>query len=331
MGKPRLFVGSSTESLEIAYEIQKSLEDVAEITVWTQGIFTPSSFTWLDIEKTMPTFDFAAYVFNADDFLVLRGERYHATRDNVILELGFSIGTLGRFRTYIVTAGGKSDQRVPTDLFGLKLLTYATDRGDFNQAAALGPACHSIRREIVRLGPKQQEASSEGGFVPSEQTPRDPLVDQLIESAIHVVCRAVSVPQTPESAKLRAFIFRQINNELICTHYWSPNPVREMVGLRFPLTDDFAEHVAVVQAARQNRIVRRTVDPLPPELGPLPVDPGLRFVLASPIANNSGAVWGVIDFDPGNEIGMQLLNSEVSDATMYQLSKHIERIFSFKH
>lgn len=330
--KPRLFVGSSTESLSVAYEIQKLLEDAAEITVWTQGIFTPSSYTWLDIEKTLPTFDFAVYVFNADDFMIVRDREYHATRDNVILELGFSIGILGRSRTYIVTPRNLPEQRVPTDLFGLALLPYSPDRSDANLNAALGPAAHRIRQEIGRLGARRQDASPlTGGLVASERTPYYPLIDQLIEGAIQVVCRAVSVPQTPESAKLRAFIFRQIDTELICTHYWSPNPVREMVGLRFPLTDEFAEHVAVVQAARANQIVRRTVEPLPSQFAMTQLDPNIRFVLAAPITSTQGEIWGVVDFDSGNDIGMALLNSEVSDATMYQLSKHIGRIFSFKH
>jgi len=37
--RPRIFVGSATESLDIAYAVQENLEHNAEITVWTQGIF----------------------------------------------------------------------------------------------------------------------------------------------------------------------------------------------------------------------------------------------------------------------------------------------------
>jgi hypothetical protein len=37
MVKPNIFIGSSTESLEVAYSLQENLEPSAEVTVWTQG------------------------------------------------------------------------------------------------------------------------------------------------------------------------------------------------------------------------------------------------------------------------------------------------------
>jgi hypothetical protein len=42
--KPTLFIGSSNESLDIAYAIQENLDDCSEPIVWKQGLFDVSEF-----------------------------------------------------------------------------------------------------------------------------------------------------------------------------------------------------------------------------------------------------------------------------------------------
>ena len=166
---------------------------------------------------------------------------------------------------------------------------------------------------------------------PSPLTPDHSLLNELVNGAIQTVCRAVSVPQTPESAKLRVFIFRKEGNHLVCRHYWSPNPAREMVGkLRFEINTVVSEHVAVVRAAVDGGICRTSVKPLPDALNGVggDVSKDLSFVLAAPILEPSGSIWGVVDFDAGNDTGKSLLQNEVSDSVMFQLAKHIRVIFS---
>lgn len=170
---------------------------------------------------------------------------------------------------------------------------------------------------------------------PSPLTPDLSLLNELVNGAIQTVCRAVSVPQSPESANLRAFIFRKEGNQLVCTHYWSPNPAREMVGkLRFEINASVAERVAVVRAVINEGVCqgacRTPVEPLPKDLNGVEgeVSENLSFVLAAPIIDQSGSIWGVVDFDTGNDIGKSLLQTEVSDSVMFQLAKHIRVIFS---
>ncbi len=170
------------------------------------------------------------------------------------------------------------------------------------------------------------------GLQPSALTPDMPLLNELVRGAIETVCRAVSLPQTPESAQLRAFIFRVEGNSLVCTHFWSPNPTREEVGLSFQLTRKVADDgVVVVRAALNREITRTDVRPLPADEQGIrgQVSPDLLFILAAPIfdANNQN-VWGIVDFDAATEAGRSLLLNDVSDQVMFQLARHLRLMFA---
>jgi len=141
--KPSIFVGSSKESLNIAYAIQKNLEYVADVTVWPQGIFKPSRTSLDSLLKALDSNDFGIFVFTGDDLTTIREVEHKTTRDNVILELGLYIGRLGLDKTFIVRQRGE-ELHLPTDLLGLIQLDFPTDRSDGNIQAALGPACSTI-------------------------------------------------------------------------------------------------------------------------------------------------------------------------------------------
>lgn len=152
--QPRLFIGSSTEGLAIAYGIQENLEFDAETTVWKQGIFKPTRQTLTDLVAAMQKTDFAVFVFNADDVLMMRGQEFQVTRDNVIFELGLFIGHLGVDRCFFVQARGLDTLHLPTDLLGLTALTFNPARSDANVVAALGSACNQIRRAMREAAPE---------------------------------------------------------------------------------------------------------------------------------------------------------------------------------
>ncbi len=65
--KPPLFVGSSKESLYIAYAVQENLESVAEVTVWDQGIFSLSQPAISSLIKTLDISKFGVFILSPDD------------------------------------------------------------------------------------------------------------------------------------------------------------------------------------------------------------------------------------------------------------------------
>jgi hypothetical protein len=146
--KPRIFIGSSSESLPIAYAIQEELDNDALITVWKQGVFTLSSNTLDDLISTLDISDFAVFVFSPEDIVSIRNQKLKTTRDNVVFELGLFVGRLGKKRSFIIRSQGQSDFHLPTDLLGTNVATFNSKRPDGNLRAALGPACNQIRISI---------------------------------------------------------------------------------------------------------------------------------------------------------------------------------------
>ena len=151
--RPVLFVGCSAESIPIAYTIQVELKcDPIEVTVWTDGVFTASTFPIESLERVLRSVDFAALVLSPDDTVVSRGAMTHAPRDNIIFELGLFMGALGHSRTFLIYPRG-IDIKIPTDLTGITPLIYSpeTESGAPKEMAAV---CNQMRTSILTAGPR---------------------------------------------------------------------------------------------------------------------------------------------------------------------------------
>jgi Predicted nucleotide-binding protein containing TIR-like domain len=146
--KPTLFVGSSSESLDVAYAAQKNLEDVAEVVVWTQGIFELTKPYLESLLEALEDTEFGLFIFGADDLIRIRGTEMRTARDNVVFELGLFIGRLGRDCSFILMPKGSADFHLPTDLLGISTATFQPPSRSDRLQAALGPACHDIRVAI---------------------------------------------------------------------------------------------------------------------------------------------------------------------------------------
>jgi predicted nucleotide-binding protein with TIR-like domain len=168
MNKPALFVGSSSEGLELARAVRGLLTEDAEVTLWNEGFFAIGSTFIEGLINALPRFDFAALVLTADDLLTSRDVITLGPRDNVLFELGLFMGRLGRSRTFVI--GPRGDQvKIPSDLAGLTTAIYDWPRADQNHKAAVGPACDSIREMIRTLGFSETRTSTQIRAVQEEQ------------------------------------------------------------------------------------------------------------------------------------------------------------------
>lgn len=150
MKKPKVFIASSVEGINIAYALQTLMERDVECTVWDQGVFSPSSYTLLDILNILKKVDYGIFVFTFDDFTVMRDTKRYVVRDNVLLELGIFLGHLGNERCFIVQPRDVENGHLPTDLLGIETIYYDNGREDNNLEGALGTVKHSIIKSIKK-------------------------------------------------------------------------------------------------------------------------------------------------------------------------------------
>lgn len=151
--KPTVFIGSSTENLDVAYAIQRNLDRVAEVTVWTQGVVHLSSTILEDLLTALKQSDFGIFVFAPADVVQIRDQQLSAVRDNVVFEFGLFIGRLGKERAFYVVPRDQKDFRLLSDLSGITAAEYDASRD--NIQAALGPASFQIQQQILKLGVRQ--------------------------------------------------------------------------------------------------------------------------------------------------------------------------------
>lgn len=146
--KPRVFIGSSSERLELAYAIQANLDHDADTTVWAQDVFKLSQSSLDSLIAAVNKSDFAIFVFYPDDVTQIRDNSVLTVRDNLIFELGLFMGKLGKERVFYLIPRSIQHLHLPTDLLGITAGTYDDAREDRNIQASIGTFCTQIRQSL---------------------------------------------------------------------------------------------------------------------------------------------------------------------------------------
>ena len=178
--RPSLFVGSSTEGLRIAKALQVLLDHACEVTIWSQGVFGLGQGTLESLVLALDEYDFAVLVLTADDLVTSRDALSAAPRDNVLFELGFSMGGLGRSRTFIVydrTAGLK----LPSDLAGVTPATFEPHLSG-NLQSALGAAATRVEEQVIRDRERLKQLSDAANGFDSAASQMQKLIELIARS-----------------------------------------------------------------------------------------------------------------------------------------------------
>jgi hypothetical protein len=148
--KLKLFIGSSSNGLEVAEYLHAALVLHYEARVWNQGIFGLSQSSWESLVTASKQFDFAVFVLTPDDMNTKR-DNVSATRDSILFQVGFFMRSLGRERTFIVYC--EDDQiDLPRELADI---TPATFKRQESMRAAINPSSVAIREAIKNIGKKR--------------------------------------------------------------------------------------------------------------------------------------------------------------------------------
>ncbi len=151
--QPVIFIGSSSESLSVARQIQTGLKsDPFTVRIWAEGVFTAGYSTMESLEAQLLDADFAVLVLSSDDRVISRHSEALAPRDNVVFELGLFAGALTRYRTVMVTPHGV-DIKLPTDLLGITPLGYDAS-SDAALSTRVAPVCAELCKLVRKHGPR---------------------------------------------------------------------------------------------------------------------------------------------------------------------------------
>ncbi len=313
--RPRIFIASSREAKELAEAVQQNLESHAIVTVWDQDAIHFGETILDGLIRNCAESQFGIFVISPDDKVIMRDQELAIVRDNVVLELGMFIGRIGKEKSFIIRPHRTVEMHLPSDLDGINFGQYDASRKD-NLRAAVAPVCRQIVNAINRQASSQLISQTQ-------------FLDELVKFSLETVCRAMGAPRSPEQASLRLFIFRKEGDELVCRHYWDPNPSDEQVGItRFPINQETAKDAIVVRCYLERKTKRTEEDEdrhgsdvSSTSIGgtAVRIKPGLKYVLAAPIRNEVGSIWGVVDFDASNEIGRELLQTDFAATVMISL------------
>ena len=148
--RPRVFIASSSEDLEIARYLHSLIAEFARPRLWTHA-FELGQHYLDELLRHARECDFGVFVLDANDVRVKREQASLVPRDNVLYELGIFHGARGKDRAFIIFCS-EDPPELPSDLAGVAAGNYRSVGPD-ELSDALSPVALKVRSAIERLSP----------------------------------------------------------------------------------------------------------------------------------------------------------------------------------
>lgn len=160
--KPRIFIGSSSEALDVAQRIKDFFSPDYECFLWTDDVFKNNESFLETLAKSASLFDFGFMVFSADDKGIIRNELFETPRDNILFEYGLFLGRVGLDRAFIIA---EETVKIPTDMLGITHTRYIVKTGQQGKKEATD----SLEKGLEKLKKQIDENLNLGhlGLLPS--------------------------------------------------------------------------------------------------------------------------------------------------------------------
>jgi hypothetical protein len=153
----QVFVASSSERARVGEAVcrllERKLPRSATVEFWTKK-FDFSAAYIESLEKVSREADFTVLVVAGEDVTISRKQKKAAPRDNIVFELGFFMGGLGRGRCFMLVEEGPN-VKIPSDLLGVKPVTYRPGVAA-NSRSALNTQCGEIATQMARMGAREK-------------------------------------------------------------------------------------------------------------------------------------------------------------------------------
>jgi hypothetical protein len=211
MIKKKLFIGSSTEELELAQSAKSILEKDFDITIWNEKVWDTSVFKLnqnflSDLLKASLQFDFGILLGTNDDKVIFRGKEVMQPRDNVLFELGLFTGRLGASKCAFLI---DKEVKLLSDFNGLSLAYFDKSKMD-----TFTSAVNNIRSLFL------SSSDDEINFFPSAT-----LASVYFENLIVPICRFI--------IENKGFTSNEIHYKKCKINVIIPDRINEDVNLQF--------------------------------------------------------------------------------------------------